>query len=94
MLKFLREKRKWLLAIFGTLLLLVFLVPTTLTEIGRRSAALGTTWGKVDGTTVTEADRTSMLGQMEILSGLPDYQQVVSAVGLDRKPEHWMLLVR
>ncbi len=99
MLKFLRRYNKWILAVFGTLLLLVFLVPSTLTELTRRSAILGGTWAHLDGAKVTEASRMNAAAQLELLAtyqqliGSNDLDRIRAMTGLDRDPAHWYLLV-
>jgi len=100
MFKFLRRYNKLILAVFGTLLLMVFLVPTTITEISRRSAALGGTWAHHRGSKVTEEERMRAAGQLEVLfaiarmTGSTDIDRIRAATGLDRQPQHWFLLVR
>lgn len=100
MLKFLRQYNKWILAVFGTLLLIAFLVPTTITEISRRSAALGGTWAHHRGSKVTEEERLKAAGQLEVLfamaraTGTGDIDRIRALTGLDRRPEHWYLLVQ
>lgn len=99
MLKFLRRYNKWILAVFGTALLLVFLVPTTLTELTKRSAVLGGTWATYSDRKVSEQDRLNAAGQLEVLGAYQqltrsaDLDRISIATGLDKRPEHWILLV-
>lgn len=100
MFKFLRRYNKWILAVFGTLLLMVFLVPTTITELTRRSAVMGGTWGHLGSEKISEQDRLDAAGQMEVISAYQglvrsnDFDRIRMAAGLEQKPEHWIMLVR
>lgn len=99
MLKFLRLYKKWILAVFGTLLLMVFLVPTTLTQLTKRSAVLGGTWAHLGDAKVSEAQRLDAAGQIEVLMAYQqlfrtnDFDRIRIATGLDKSPQHWLLLV-
>lgn len=101
MFKFLRQYNKWILVVFGGLLMVVFLVPTTIQAISRQSAALGTTWAEIGGSKVAERDRLEAAGQLQTLEafergmGFPVLTQLRAMTGLDpRDPAHWYLLVR
>jgi len=101
MFKFLRQYNKWILVVFGGLLMLVFLVPTTIQEFSRQSASLGSTWASVGTTKITDGDRLHTAGQLltlealEQVLGYPVRMQLAASTGLDsRNPAHWYLLVR
>ncbi|MBX3356069.1 MAG: hypothetical protein KF724_10290 [Phycisphaeraceae bacterium] len=101
MFKFLRQYNKWILVVFGGLLMVVFLVPTTIQEFSRQSATLGGTWAHHGGSKVSEGERVRLAGQLQTLDtlerggGMPILTQLRVLTGLDpRNPEHWFLLVR
>ena len=93
MLKFLRQYNKFLLAGFGSILLLTWLVPSAVTEFSRRSGATNATWATLgDGQTVTMGELQQLQRQMKVLDamGVP----VLSQLGGQRDAGLWYLLVR
>lgn len=92
MLKFLRLHKGWLLAIFGTLLLIVFLVPQAISGISQVSATRGGTWATVDGAKVTFATLDDVQKELRVIQAVGN--PVLIGLGADRSPEHWFLLRR
>lgn len=93
MLKFLRKYNKFLLAGFGTLLLIVWLVPSAVTQFSREAGATGATWATLrDGTKVTVGELQTLQRQIKVLDalGLPLLQQL----GSKNDPSLWYLLTR
>ena len=93
MLKFLRQYNKYLLAIFGSILLLTWLVPSAVTEFSRRSGAMNATWATLgDGEVLTVAQLQQAQRQLKALDamGVP----LLSSLGAERDPATWVLLVR
>ena len=71
MLKFLRQYNKFLLAGFGSILLLTWLVPSAVTEFARHSGAANATWATLaDGQKVTIAQMQQLQRQMKVLEAL------------------------
>lgn len=92
MLKFLRLHKGWLLAIFGSLLLIVFLVPQAISGISQASATRGGTWATVDGEKVTFATLDEIQQELRVIQAVGN--PVLAGLGADRSPEHWYLLRR
>jgi hypothetical protein len=93
MLKFLRQYNKYLLAIFGSILLLTWLVPSAVTEFSRRSGAENATWATLgDGEVLTVARLQQAQRQLKVLEamGVP----LMASVGAENDPATWTLLVR
>lgn len=93
MLKFLRLYQGWILAVFGTLLLIVFLLPQAIQGLFQASAVTGGDWATVgDGETVTYGDLQRVQGELRILELVQN--QIVSGLGADSDPAYWFLLSR
>ena len=93
MLKFLRKYQGWLLGIFGSLLLIVFLVPQAISGIAQYSASTGGTWATVgDGGKVDFATLDRLQRELRVLQAVGN--PTLNALGADRSPEHWYLLRR
>ena len=93
MLKFLRQYNKYLLAIFGSILLITWLVPSAVTEFSRQSGAMNATWATLgDGEVLTVAQLQQAQRQLKALDamGVP----LLSSLGAERDPATWVLLVR
>ena len=93
MLKFLRQYNKYLLAFFGSILLLTWLVPSAITEFSRQSGAANATWATLgDGETLTVSQLQQAQRQLQVLDavGAP----LLSSLGADRDVATWVLLVR
>ncbi len=90
MFKFLRRYSKYILAVFGTLLLITFLIPFAFTELLPAEGRTGGTWArigpehrKVSAAELARVQRElQLLQRAQMLAGVPD---------LDR-PEYWYLL--
>jgi hypothetical protein len=93
MLKFLRLYQGWILAVFGTMLLVVFLLPQALQGLFQASAVAGGDWATVgEGETVTYGDLQRVQGELRILELLQN--QIVAGLGADADPAYWFLLSR
>lgn len=83
MLKFLRKYNKWILVVGGALLMVAFLLPQTIQELGK-GANRHTTYIKVDGGRISAED--AQLGKKEVLAlaelGLMDRRE---------KGDRWLL---
>jgi hypothetical protein len=93
MLKFLRQYNKYLLAIFGSILLITWLVPSAVTEFSRRSGAQNATWATLgDGEVLTVGQLQQAQRQLKVLDemGVP----LMANLEADRDPATWTLLVR
>ncbi|MCI0365119.1 MAG: hypothetical protein L0Y44_04900 [Phycisphaerales bacterium] len=96
MFKFLRRYNKMLLAVFGVLLMITFLIPQAIDQLGKRAGSARTTLATLDdGVRFTGADEARAqqeLGLIEKLSranaGIPPIVRII------REPEHWFLLSR
>jgi hypothetical protein len=92
MFKFLRKYNKWILAVGGTLLLIVFLIPQAIQGLSQRAAVSGASRATVgDGEEVSVREWLQVQEEIQFLdrvgAGLP-------GLGLLELPEHWYLLVR
>lgn len=95
MFKFLRKYNKWILAVGGTLLMIVFLVPQAIEGLSQRAGVATANWASVDGEDVSQREAAQMRSEAEIIEkiqrrGLP----IVPGIGDIKTPEHWFLLVR
>ena len=92
MLKFLRKYNKYILAVFGTLLLITFLIPFAFTSLLQNVGRGGTTWATVDDdkpTKVSVSDLNDIRRELQVVQ----YSPQLAALGVDL-PEHWYLLSR
>ncbi|MCA9285625.1 MAG: hypothetical protein KDA22_10435, partial [Phycisphaerales bacterium] len=94
MLRFLRTHNRWLLAIFGTLLLIVFLIQGSMDTLWKAQAIGGGTWATVgpDAERVTTGARDQVRAELQVIQLIRD--PVLQALGADARPEHWYLLTR
>lgn len=93
MFKFLRKYNKFLLAGFGSLLLVVWLVPSAITEFSRQTGASNATLATLsDGSTLTAGQAQQLQRQVKLLSLLQ--VPLMQGVGEDEAPATWWLLVR
>ena len=93
MLKFLRLYQGWILAVFGTLLLIVFLLPQAIQGLFQYSAVTGGDWATVDGgTAVTNGDLQRVQGELRIIDLVGN--QIVNGLGANADPAYWYLLSR
>jgi hypothetical protein len=93
MFKFLRKYNKWILAVGGTLLMIVFLVPNAIQTLSQRAATSGAGWA-----TVGENDRKVTVddlnnAQLE-LQAMDRMGRAVPGFGRINDPRHWFLLSR
>jgi len=94
MFKFLRKYNKYILAVFGTILMVTFLVPFAFTKFLAQSTSRGTKWatlGPDGGEKLTVTDLDNARRELRLLKALG--QAVPLFDDLD-SPEHWYLLVR
>lgn len=94
MFKFLRKYKAWLLGVFGTLLLIVFLVPQAISGIAQYSATAGGTWATLGAGSekVTFQTLDRLQRELRVLQAVGN--PTINALGADRSPEHWYLLRR
>ncbi|MHC5115374.1 MAG: hypothetical protein ACYTGP_13210 [Planctomycetota bacterium] len=93
MFKFLRKYNKWILAVGGTLLMIVFLVPQAIQELSQRAAVESGVWATV-GENDTEVP-AQVRRQCENELGVLDQLRVVDpSMMIADEPTHWYLLVR
>jgi len=93
MFKFLRKYNKLILAIGGTLLLIVFLIPQAIQSLSQRAATTGIVVATVgDGETVSAREWEQVQGEMLFMqrSG----RQFFVQLGEIKEPAHWYLLAR
>jgi hypothetical protein len=93
MFKFLRKHSKWILAIFGTLLMVVFLIPQAIQSLSRSAAFGSATWATVgeDNEEVSAKALQQCQNELRMLQKLQ--QPVLGPKPMDN-PAHWFLLVR
>ena len=91
MLKFLRQYNQWILVVGGTLLLIAFLMPSAIQGLAQRSAVSGAAWATYSGGTVTGADLEQAQQELRVVEALGS--QMVKALGAEKEPAHWWLLV-
>ncbi|MFK7960116.1 MAG: hypothetical protein AB8G96_06285 [Phycisphaerales bacterium] len=98
MLKFLRLYSKWILAVFGSLLMITFLAPTAIQEFFAQRAAKGSTWAEIGPSGKKLGDDVRMesaadlavverLSQMSPNTRLPEFVDT-------RNEAHWHLLAK
>lgn len=98
MLRFLRKYNKFILAVFGTLLLIVFLIPEAIQRLGNYSARGGTTWATYvthagKSTTATGWDLERAQQALRLFDKLGAEGSILTALGV-KEPEHWFLLAQ
>ncbi len=94
MLRFLRKYNKYILAVFGTILLVTFLVGSAITSLLSRVGQTGAEWATLgpDGDeSLTALDLEQARRELRLLSAIGEPVPLYG--NLDR-PEHWFLLVR
>jgi hypothetical protein len=93
MFKFLRKYNKWILAVGGTLLMIVFLIPQAIDQLSRRAAFSNAPQAKVgpDGVQITRNQLIVAQNETDLLDRLG---VSIPVVGRIREPWHWFLLVR
>lgn len=88
MLKFFRKYNKWILVIGGGLLMIAFLVPQALQQVGQ--AAAGRAYAKYDGGEISLEDAQNAAGQLRLLADMLGLDP--QSLGVEDE-EHWILLV-
>lgn len=97
MFRFLRKYNKWILAVGGTLLMIVFLIPTAITRLSQRAASGTATWATVgpEGReNVTQSDLNQVQVELQLLQRLGVDYTLIPALGIVDDPGHWYLLTR
>jgi hypothetical protein len=94
MFKFLRKYKGWLLGVFGSLLLVVFLVPQAIQGISQYTATQGGAWARVgaEAEKVTFGLLDRLQRELRVVQAVGN--PTLQALGADRSPEHWYLLRR
>ena len=95
MIKLLRQYNQWILVVGGTLLLIAFLMPTTLQGIAERSAASSKVYATYVGGSLTGGDRDIAQQELRVIETLSPQRlgrRVLSVLGADKSADHWWLL--
>ena len=93
MLKFLRLYQGWILAIFGTFLVITFLLPQAIQGLFQNAATTGGDWATVgDGEVVSTGKLLELQKELRILQlvGNP----ILNSLGADKDAAYWYLLTR
>lgn len=94
MLKFLRLYQGWILAVFGTFLVITFLLPQAIQGLFQSYAVTGGDWATVgQDETVTNGQLQVVRGELLVQDVLPT-QTVPRILGADQDPSYWYLLSR
>lgn len=88
MLKFFRKYNKWILVIGGGLLMIAFLVPQALQQIGQ--AAAGRAYARYDGGEISPMDAQRAASELRLLADMLGLEP--ESLGVEDE-EHWLLLV-
>ena len=92
MLKHIQKYNRQILVVVSSLLLVVFLAPTAVTQCSRFNAKPTTVWATTsDGAAMTLGDLQDLRSELAVLEVLGD--PISKGLGIDKKPEHWWLLV-
>ncbi|MBL8745445.1 MAG: hypothetical protein JNK58_03720 [Phycisphaerae bacterium] len=89
MLKFLRRHNKIILMVGGSILMVLFLLPSTTRQLGQ--SGLSRAIAYVDGQKVTMSDLQEAVRELQMLEAINP--GLVRGLGVERNPEHWLLLV-
>lgn len=93
MLKHIQKYNRQILVVVSSLLLVVFLAPTAVTQCSRFNAKPTTVWATTsDGAAMTLGDLQDLRSELAVLEVLGD--PISKGLGIDKKPEHWWLLVK
>lgn len=90
MLKWLRKYNTWILVIGGVLLMIAFLMPTAITELGQRSAS-GPVF-KFNGRRVNGVDMNLAAREMFVLQNVAASANPMQPLLIAEGPEHWIML--
>jgi hypothetical protein len=88
MLKFFRKYNKIILVVGGSLLMVAFLVPQALQQLGK--AAAGRTIARYDGGSYSELDRQRAAAEVNAVENMLGIDK--ESLGIENE-EHWLLLV-
>lgn len=89
MLKFLRRYNKAILMVGGSILMVLFLLPTTTRQLG--PSPLSTVVAYADGQRITVHDMQNSMRELQMLEQFNP--RLLQGLGVGRNPEHWHLLV-
>lgn len=89
MLKFLRRYNKAILMVGGSFLMVLFLLPSTTRQLGQSALARAVAY--MDGQKVTITDVQEAVRELQMLEAFNP--GLVKGLGIERNPEHWLLLV-
>ena len=93
MLKHIQKYNRQILVVVSSLLLVVFLAPSAVTQCSRFNAQPSTVYAvTADGASLTLGDLQDLRGELAVLELLGD--SISKGLGVDKKPEHWWLLVK
>ena len=92
MFKFLRKYNKWILAVGGTLLMIVFLIPQAISSLSQRAAVGSAVWATIgeDKEEISGEERRQTERELVVLEQL----QGLGIPMIAKEPAHWYLLVR
>ncbi len=94
MFRFLRKYNRWILAVGGTLLMVVFLIPTAIQGLAQRAAISSAVWATV-GTDGEEVSQPELIQIQQELLAIQNMQAAdLPGLGNVDQPAHWYLLVR
>lgn len=93
MFKFLRKYNKWILAVGGTLLMVVFLVPQAIQSLSQKAAVGSAVWATV-GENDEEVPASVRVRCTRELDLLEQIGRLGVPLAITDEPEHWYLLVR
>ena len=95
MFKFLRKYNKVLLAVFGVLLMITFLIPQAFNRFSEQAAQRTGTIATVgDGEKVSAAEWSIYQRELQAIDKLQRVLPPLPGIGTVKSPEHWYLLVR
>lgn len=92
MLKFLRQYQKWILGVGGSILMVLFLLPSTATQVGGGNM-LSETVASMDGRRITLAELREAGDEVQMLSSIAP--ELMLLLGFDANrvdPERWIML--
>ena len=94
MLKFLRLYQGWILAVFGTFLVITFLLPQAIQGLFQSYAVTGGDWATVgsNDSTISNGEFMEIQGELRILEMVGN--PIISGLGADKDPAYWYLLTR
>src|SRR6186997_2733766 len=93
MLKGLRKHNKWILVVGGSLLMVAWLMPQTIRQLG--PARKGAPQGEVDGQTIYQSDLARQGSELRALRTLiPSLIGAMVDPSRNHESAHWMLLTR